>query len=201
MYLKRQKNLQQAATILNAGAVGVLPTDTVYGLVARALDRQATERLYRLKRREHKPGTIIAASTQQLIALGIQPRYLTIAKQWWPNAVSVVMPAEGLSYLHQGLDSLAVRIPKDKALQKLLLKTGPLVSSSANAPGAPVAVTLQTAWDYFKDTVDFYVDGGDYSNRQPSTVIKLNEDGSLQTLRQGIFDPVTVKPDLKCLVR
>ncbi len=51
--------------------MGVLPTDTVYGLVARRLDQAAATRLYRLKKREQKPGTVIAASIDQLVELGI----------------------------------------------------------------------------------------------------------------------------------
>ncbi|HVU59881.1 MAG TPA: Sua5/YciO/YrdC/YwlC family protein, partial [Candidatus Saccharimonadales bacterium] len=49
------------------GTVGVLPSDTVYGIMARAADREAVARLYRLKHREHKPGTVIAATIDQLV--------------------------------------------------------------------------------------------------------------------------------------
>jgi L-threonylcarbamoyladenylate synthase len=45
--------------LLNSGAVGILPTDTVYGLVCRAADAEAVTRLYALKSRDHKPGTVI----------------------------------------------------------------------------------------------------------------------------------------------
>ena len=49
------------ATLLQPGAVVVIPTDTIYGIVARASDEVAAERLYRLKHREHNPGTVSAA--------------------------------------------------------------------------------------------------------------------------------------------
>jgi L-threonylcarbamoyladenylate synthase len=112
------KTTDEAIEILQAGGVGVMPTDTVYGLVARAADQAATNRLYSLKHREHKPGTIIAASIDQLVELGIKKRYLTAVAQWWPNALSVIIPTgDILEYLHQGLDSLAIRIPRDEAIQ------------------------------------------------------------------------------------
>jgi L-threonylcarbamoyladenylate synthase len=175
-----------ATKLLIEGTVGVIPTDTVYGVVARAEDPAAVSRLYELKRRENKPGTLIAASIGDLEKIGLKRRYLKAVEQYWPGAVSVVIPAAdpALNYLHQGKMSLAVRIPDDGNLQRLLQETGPLVTSSANDPGEPVANTVQHAKDYFGDRVDFYVDGGDLSQHEPSTVIRIVDD-AVEVLRQG----------------
>lgn len=171
--------------LLSAGAVGVLPTDTVYGLVCRAADEEAAVRLYALKSREHKPGTLVAATTAQLVDLGIKARYLKAVEQYWPNPLSVVIPCgPELSYLHQGQHSLAVRIPADAHLRGLLASTGPLLTSSANAPGEPTATNLDEAQAYFGDRVDFYVDGGTVANPVPSTVIRIVDD-AIEVLRQG----------------
>jgi L-threonylcarbamoyladenylate synthase len=172
---------------LQAGAsVGVIPTDTIYGLVARADDTEAVERLYKLKHRESKPGTIIAASTDQLEALGLKHRYLTAVEQYWPGPISVIIPCAdpALSYLHRGKMSLAVRIPDDKDLQALLARTGPLLTSSANHPGQPAANTMAEAKRYFDGEADFYADGGDLSGRQPSTIIRIVDD-AIEIIRQG----------------
>ena len=178
------------AQLLQSGTVGVLPTDTVYGLVARASDAVAVERLYHLKHRENKPGTIIAASIEQLVALGIKKRYLTAVSQYWPGAVSVVVPCgPELAYLHQNKGSLAVRIPDVPALRQLLETTGPLATSSANLPAAPTANTMSEAQAYFGDEVDFYEDGGDLSQHQPSTVVRIVDD-AVEVIRAGA---VTIK--------
>lgn len=171
--------------LMQPGAVGVLPTDTVYGVVARVSDTAAVARLYDLKSREGKPGTIIAANRQQLEQLGLKHRYLTAVEQFWPGAVSVVLPCgPELQYLHQGKFSLAVRIPDDAELCALLAATGPLLTSSANHPGEPTSVTVEQAQQCFGDEVDFYVDGGDLSDRQPSTVIRIIDD-AIEVLREG----------------
>lgn len=171
---------------LLAGAVGVLPTDTVYGIVCLATDQAAVGRLYAAKHREHKPGTLIAANVDQLVELGLKKRYLTPVEQYWPGAVSVVIPSwHELEYLHQGVGSLAVRIPAGPSgLQAMLEKTGPLLTSSANMPGQPPANTLAEAQDYFGETIDFYVDGGDLSGHQPSTVVRIVDD-AVEVLRAG----------------
>jgi len=173
------------AKAIQDGAVGVLPTDTVYGVVAAASNQEAVKKLYRLKSREKKPGTVIAASIDQLVDLGIPRRYLTAVSQFWPGGVSIIIPAEiNLQYLHQGKFSLACRIPADIKLLQLLEETGPLLTSSANHPGKPPANTRQEAEKYFKDAVDFYVDGGDLSDRKPSTIIRIIDD-AVEIVRQG----------------
>jgi L-threonylcarbamoyladenylate synthase len=171
--------------LLTQGKVGVIPSDTQYGLMALAADKLATTRLYSLKHRTNKPGTLIAASSEQLINLGLKPRYVKAVEHLWPNSLSIILPlGPELSYLHLDHHDLAVRIPGSSQLIKLLKKTGPLITTSANSPGAPPANSLQEAIDYFGDTVDFYVDGGDLSNRPPSTIIRIIDD-AIEVVRKG----------------
>lgn len=175
--------LTAAQKLMSPGTVGILPTDTVYGLVARAADQAAVKRLYDLKSRELKPGTVIAASIDQLVNLGIKRRYLKAIEQFWPGAVSVEVQ-HSISYLNQGTGRQAFRIPDDKQLLELLKRTGPLQTTSANLPGKPPANTVREAQQYFGSEVDFYVDGGDLSGRQPSTIVRVVDD-AIEVLRQG----------------
>lgn len=168
-----------------AGLVGVLPTDTVYGLVCDATNQAAVERLYALKSREQKPGTLVAASIDQLVEIGIHRRYLTAVEQYWPGPVSIVIPTGfKLSYLHQGKGSIAVRVPSDTEFCKILAKTGPLLTTSANKPGKTPAKTIAEAKKYFGDAVDFYIDGGNLEDREPSTIIRVIDD-TVEVIRQG----------------
>jgi len=184
---KHDFNPETVADFLNTpGAVAVIPTDTVYGLAARASDVLAVTNLYKLKNREHKPGTLIAANIKQLEDLGLKHRYLKAVEEYWPGAISVVIPCANpdLEYLHQSKNSLAVRIPKDDQLQKLLTITGPLLTSSANNPGEPTANTIDQAKQTFGDKIKLYVDGGDTTGNQPSTLIRILDD-EIEVLRKG----------------
>ncbi|MDN5275227.1 MAG: hypothetical protein JWP06_1128 [Candidatus Saccharibacteria bacterium] len=175
---------EQAISILMDGGVGVMPSDTVYGLVARAHDPQAVTRMYALKDRDHKPGTIIAANVEQLIELGVSQSNIDRVSQWWPNPLSAVLDMNGNDYLHQGVGDIAMRVVSDLTLQILLQKTGPLLTSSANLPGQPESKTIAQAYDYFKEAVDFYIDGGIIADALPSTIIRPDADG-ITILRQG----------------
>ncbi len=170
--------------LLMPGSIAVIPTDTVYGVVARAQDREAVAALYALKHREHKPGTLVAANIDQLVELGFKKRYLTAVEQFWPGAVSVItLCGPELDYIHQGVGSVAVRIPDDPWLQKLLKETGPLVTSSANQPGEPPATTVAEAKAYFGNDVKWYEDGG-VVNSEPSTIIRVIDD-AIEIVRMG----------------
>lgn len=182
---------QALVDLIKNGAMGIIPTDTVYGLVCSAANEQAVSRLYSLKSRESKPGTVIAASVEQLVNLGMKARYLKPVEMYWPNPISVIIPNYELKYIHVGLGGIAVRLPDDKKLRILLEKVGPLLTSSANQPGEAEATTIKEAQDYFGADVDFYIDGGDLSDRRPSTLIRVVDD-AVEVLRQGA---VKIKED------
>ena len=176
-------SFDQAVKALQNSSVGVMPTDTVYGLVARAHDQAAVTRMYALKRREQKPGTLIAANIEQLIHLGVPESELQKVAQYWPNPLSAVLSVHSYDYLHQGVASLAMRVVADDKIRELLEQTGPLITSSANQPGQPPATTVDEAIAYFGDSVDFYVDGGHITG-EPSTIVRPTADG-IEVLRYG----------------
>lgn len=174
------------ATLIADGAIGVMPTDTVYGLVGAATSQQAINRLYQLKPRARQPGTTIAATIDQLIALGFTETEIRKAAHFWPNAVSVEMSAASLpTYLSSGQPHMAARIPATPDLQALLRTTGPLMTTSANTPSAPTSQTIEQAINYFGESIDFYVDIGPLSDRPPSTIIGFDSSGEVIVYRQG----------------
>jgi L-threonylcarbamoyladenylate synthase len=175
---------EQATDALNSGKIGIMPTDTVYGLVARADNEQAVARAYALKDRERKPGTLIAASIEQLVNLGVPQEEIAKVAKWWPNPLSAVLIMNGREYLHQGVGDIAMRVVSDPAIIEILNNTGPLITSSANLPGQPGATSLAEAYAYFGHAVDFYVDGGTIASTQPSTIVKPVGD-EIVVLRQG----------------
>lgn len=185
------KNLPKIIRLIKDGKIGVIPTDTIYGIVGSALNPETVEEIYKLRRRvTGKPFIILIFSIDDLERFGIHitAKQRDFLEKNWPNPVSVVLPCPGekWKYLHRSTNSLAFRIPKDDGLLKLLKETGPLVAPSANFEGEKPFQTIKEARKYFGDDVDFYVDGGILKSK-PSTLLKLNDDGSYIILRQGSY--------------
>lgn len=173
---------------LNDGGVVVMPSDTVYGIMARASDRAAVERLYTLRgRAPEKPFIILVADIWQITDASLwQDAHRRLAERYWPGPLSLVAPTSDKTpeYLHRGTHTLAYRMPDHPELCKLLAATGPLVAPSANPEGQPTATTIDEAKAYFGDTVDGFVDGGSLTGHAPSTVAGIR-DGQLHIFRQG----------------
>lgn len=178
-----QDDAERCIQAVNAGKVAVIPTDTVYGLVCAADKPAAVERLYSLKSRQHKPGTVIAASIDQLAGLGIKRRYLTPVSHFWPNPISIEIPHD-LAYLSQNTGRQAFRVVKDEKLLEILQATGPLLTTSANLPAHAEAKNIAEAKRYFGDGVDYYLDGGEMGEAKPSTLIRIVDD-AVEVLREG----------------
>lgn len=176
-----------AAALTNGGVI-IMPSDTVYGMMARASDRTAVERLYKIRgRAPEKPFIILVADIWQITDMAAwQDEHKTLAERYWPGPLSLVAPVTDKTpeYLHRGTHTLAYRMPDHPELRKLLAVTGPLVAPSANPEGQPTATTIQEAQAYFGDKVDGYVEGGPITDHVPSTVAGI-KDGKLHIFRQG----------------
>jgi len=185
------REIGKAIMLLKIGKIGVLPTDTIYGIVGSALNPESVEEIYILRKRApDKPMIILISSLDDLQKFDIvlTNKQKETLEKIWPNPVSVILPCpnEKFSYLHRGKKSLAFRMPKDEIILKILKKVGPLVAPSANFEKEKPAETIVKAKKYFRDKVDFYVTGGRLKSK-PSTIMQLFEDGTKIVLRKGSF--------------
>ena len=167
----------EAEKSLKNGGIGVIPTDTIYGIVCSALSKKSVERVYKLRKRSpNKPVIVLIGSLRELKKFGITLSaisYKQLAKLW-PGPISVILPGKSkkFSYLHRGKKTIAFRMPGKAALRRFLNKTGPLIAPSANFEGEPPAKTIKEARMYFGDKIDFYIDGGKIV-REPSALIEI----------------------------
>lgn len=159
-----------------SGKIGVLPTDTIYGIHASATNFDAVEKIYTVKTRDKdKPFIILVNSIEGVSNFGVKlnPQICSILETRWPGPTTIVLPctADGLEYLHRGHFTLGFRHPNNQFLNKLLEISGPLVSTSANISGYAPVDNIKTAKDILGDKVDFYVDSGKLVSA-PSEVYK-----------------------------
>lgn len=188
----------RAASIIKKGGIGVLPTDTLYGIVGSALIPAAVEKIYVLrKRNKSKPMVVLISSFQDLAQFGIRLNAQTkrLSQRLWQHPVSIIFPCKNKKfyYLHRGKNSLAFRVPDHSTLKGFLKKTGPLVAPSANVESKPPAQTITQARAYFRDAVDFYIDDGKKKSK-PSTLISIVQ-GKVIVRRKGAFQILNLTGD------
>ncbi len=187
-----QAGLARAAQILARGGLVAVPTETVYGLAARADSDQAVQRIYAAKGRpDHNPLIVHVADLAKARAYAlVQPEAEALARQFWPGPLTLVLPRKSDARLARavtaGLPTLALRAPAHPAMRALLaLCEFPLAAPSANRSGfisptcaAHVAASLD-------GRIDLILDGGPCAAGLESTIIAVREDGTREILRPG----------------
>ncbi|MDO8686794.1 MAG: L-threonylcarbamoyladenylate synthase [Candidatus Berkelbacteria bacterium] len=179
-------NNENLVKVLKGGGVAVMPTDTLYGIVGKALDVSVVSRIYVIRKRDiNKPCIILIGKINELEKFKIfiteaQKNEIESFKE--PTSFILNCPDEKFSYLHCGSKTLAFRLPAQIGLQNLLKETGPLIAPSANLEGLPPAQNITEAKKYFGTLVDLYIDGGEIKGKA-SKIIKLHKDGSVTVIR------------------
>jgi len=167
----------------------VIPTDTVYGIGCDAFDNQAVEALLRAKHRgPDMPVPVLVGSwnTVQGLVRDYSFNMRRLVEAFWPGGLSVVVhQAPSLPWnLGDTRGTVMLRMPMHPVALELLDKTGPMAVSSANISGQPPATTVDMAMEQLGETVGVYVDGGEATIGEASTIVDLSS-GKPRILREG----------------
>lgn len=178
--------IQEAARVLDKGGLVVFPTETVYGIAANLLHRDAMERLKKLKDRQaEKPFTIHISNRNDVerFAVRVLPRAYKLMGRFWPGPMTLVLPAP-----HE--KTVGLRLPKnDIALRLLSSVDFPVVAPSANRAGDPAPIDASMALSALEGEVDIVLDSGRTEFSKESTVIDATN-LPFKVLREGAI-PVT----------
>jgi L-threonylcarbamoyladenylate synthase len=175
--------------LLLRGGVAAIPTETFYALAADPRSETGVARIFRIKGRDYgNPLLVLFSERSHLGALGIAADLPTLERflRIWPAPLTVVLPLSEPLAASRSAPALAVRMPADPALLKLLSAVGPLTGTSANRSGAAALSDPDAVAASFGDDLDVLVDGGRTPGGQPSTVLDATQDPPV-VLRAGAF--------------
>jgi L-threonylcarbamoyladenylate synthase len=174
--------LKEVGKELKGGKIGVIPTDTIYGIVCSAFDKKSVEKIYELRKRDlKKPMIILISSINDLKLFGAEIDK-KIAGKYWPGKVSIILPVKKFEYLHRGKKSLAFRLPDDENLIRILKISGPIVAPSANIEGEKPASTIEEAKKCFGEKINFYLSAGKLKSK-PSKIVSMVK-GKVEVVRK-----------------
>lgn len=183
--------LAEAVALLRAGHPVALPTETVYGLAARADDPAAVAAIYRAKGRpDFNPLIVHVADRAAASRIAeTDERVDVLAKAFWPGALTMVLPLRAEAGLAPavtaGLPTVAVRMPAHPVMRRVLALCGlPLAAPSANRSGGVSPTRAAHVATSLAGRIDLVVDGGDTERGLESTIVALRPHG-WQILRPG----------------
>ena len=189
-------------TILQNGGAVILPTETVYGLFAQAMNEKAVEHVYQLKRRpKDKAMNLNVADFEIILAFSKQqPSYLKkLYDAFLPGPLTIILQANDRvpAWINSSLSTIGFRIPNHPQTLKLIKKAGPLIGPSANISGQESGKVFKEIQKQFGGTVTGFADD-DALTGVDSTILDLSGK-TARILRQGAItknDLLTVVPDL-----
>lgn len=182
------EDLARAADLLRSGEIVAVPTETVYGLAADALNPVALAKVFAAKGRPLVDPLIVHVADVADIArvAHVDPR-LTRLAAFWPGPLTVVLRRLPVvpDLVTAGRDTVAVRVPAHPAFRALLRAAGPLAAPSAN-PFGYVSPTLAVhVRDSLGERCPWILDGGPCAHGVESTILDLSEPSRARLLRPG----------------
>lgn len=184
------KNINIAVKELLAGNVTALPTETVYGLAANALDPDAVLKIFEIKKRPHFDPLIVHIHDISEItkyAKYIPDDVFKLAEKFSPGPITYVIRKKNIIHdlVTAGLNTVAIRIPSHKLFRKVLEKLPfPLAAPSANMFGRISPTDAQEVYKELKNKINYILDGGKSKIGIESTVIAFDNNNPV-ILRPG----------------
>lgn len=200
-----QKAIKEAGAVIRRGGLVVFPTETVYGLGGDATNPLAASRIYEAKGRpSDNPLIIHIAEPEDAQKYAVTcPLYDRLASKLMPGPLTVILPVRSNipQEVTASLPTVAVRCPENPIARALIRQAGvPIAAPSANLSGSPSPTSGEHVIKDMDGRVDVIIDGGSSEIGLESTIVKIENDGSLLLLRPG---GITVEKllSLGCKVR
>lgn len=191
-------DIETAGELLRAGELVAIPTETVYGLAANALDPTAVAAIFEAKGRpQDNPLIVHIADIDDWYRLsdGVSDAAKALAEAFWPGPLTVILPRSPIvpSIVSAGLPTVAVRMPSHDTARAIIKAAGvPLAAPSANLSGSPSPTTAKRVAADMDGRIAAILDGGDCAVGVESTVVSLCGEVP-RLLRPGGITPEQLK--------
>lgn len=200
--------IHTAAELLKSGQLVAIPTETVYGLAANALDGAAVASIFAAKERPMDNPLIVHIGDLKdwaPLVTHIPEAALRLADAYWPGPLTLILPATDIvpKETTGGLDTVAVRFPSHPVAQSVILQSGcPLAAPSANRSGSPSPTNAGRVWEDMNGRIAAILDGGDCEVGVESTVVDLchtpprllRPGGITPKMLEAVVGPIEIDP-------
>lgn len=181
-------DIEAIVDVLNQDKVIAIPTDTIYGFSCLATSETAVKKIYELKRRsEQKSFIILVSKSYDLNKIVKDKNLISFIRNNTPAPLTMIVNKSDDLKLSSSfyLPTIAIRIPDDDFLQKILAKVGYMVSTSCNIQGEPNINNFVSIEETFT-SLDAIVELEEKQDTKPSTIVDLTS-SPIKILRQGDY--------------
>lgn len=201
IYMKEKNNediLKECAMSIRNGGIVVLPTETVYGIGANALDKNAVEKIFEVKKRKKNNPLIVLVSDIDMlkcIVKEINSIHKTLIENFWPGPLTIVFDKNDIlpDNVSGGYETIGIRIPGNTTAINLIKQSGvPITAPSANISGMPSITDPKVAYEVFDGKVDYIIDDGISTIGIESTIVRVETD-VVNILRCGKILPEDIE--------
>ena len=182
--------MKEIVEVIKDGGVVIMPTDTIYGIIADATNECAIQRVYEMKKRnENKPMLMLVNGIEMLekYVSSINDIERKLIDELWPGALTIIFKKRNVSdLLTGGLDTVGIRFPDNELLIDIMNELNvPLLSTSVNVSGDESATCINNINNLILDSVDYVYDIGECKG-EPSTIVVV-DNNELKVLREGVI--------------
>ena len=180
--------MKEIVEVIKNGGVVIMPTDTIYGIIADATNEKAIQKVYEMKKRnENKPMLMLVNGIKMLnqYVSSINDIENKLIDELWPGALTIIFNKKNVSdLLTGGLDTVGIRYPDNELLINIMNELNvPLLSTSVNVSGAAYATCIGNINESILNNVDYVYDVGECKG-EASTIVVV-KDSELRVLREG----------------
>lgn len=184
-------DIEKAAELIKNGEIVGMPTETVYGLAANALDPCAVAKVFAAKGRPADNPLIVHISDISMLtklAVDIPDNAYRLAEKFWPGPLTMILKKNDCipDITSGGLDTVGIRMPDHVSARILIEKSGlPIAAPSGNISGYPSPTKAEHIMRDMNGKISAVIDGGECSVGVESTVISFENDSTIRILRPG----------------
>ena len=195
---KNYDELNAAADAINQGKLVLFPTETVYGIGANALDKEAVKKIYTAKGRASDNPLIAHISNIEMLeqlAIEIGEVEKKLIKNFWPGPLTIILKKTTIvpDIITGGLDTVAIRMPSNEIAHKLIEYSNcPIAAPSANISGKPSGTQIEDIIEELDGKVEYIIDTGKVDIGVESTVIRV-VNNTVHILRPGKITPEDIE--------
>lgn len=185
-----KKRLELIAKELKSGKIFVFPTSTLYGIGCTAYDKNAVDRIYKIKNRPYEKSLIVLVSNIKMaksITKNISNLEEKLMQEFWPGNLTIILEKEDVipDIVTSGTQYVAVRMDSNSTINKIIDNiNSPIVAPSANFSGDDSVSKSSKLNKKLLESVDYFIDAGEIENGECSTLVKC-ENQKIVILREG----------------